>query len=80
MTSTKPHLEEYGWTAVPRNRSNVPTEQAAETKPTDLEFDKDWPNTDVVRKAQEYVKGRLSPETYNHSIRVYHYGECLPRG
>lgn len=53
----------------------MPTEQTAETKPTDLDFEKDWPNTDVVRKAQEYIKAQLSLETYNHSIRVYHYGE-----
>ena len=78
MSSTKSQLEEYGWTAVPRDRTNVPTEEAAESKPTDLDFEKDWPSTDVVRKAQEYVKGQLSTETYNHSIRVYHYGEPLP--
>jgi cyanamide hydratase len=35
------------------------------------------PNTAVARAVEEYVKKELSPETYNHSVRVYFYGSCF---
>jgi hypothetical protein len=33
------------------------------------------PDTPVVRAVDEYVKAELSPATYNHSVRVYFYGD-----
>lgn len=73
-TMSKPHQEEYGWTAVPRGRSNVPSEHDAKTTGVEVNFDSIWPQTAVVKQAQAYVKEKLPEETYNHSLRVYCYG------
>ena len=32
------------------------------------------PDTKIVHAINEYVKKELSPETYNHCMRVYFYG------
>lgn len=74
MTS-KQQLEEFGWNDVPRNRSNVPSESQAKTAATEIDYEKIWPKTNVVKKAEEYVKAKLPKETFNHSLRVYCYGE-----
>lgn len=70
----KQHIEEFGWLAVPRDRSNIPSKEKATTTPTDVDFDQIWPRTDVVMKAQEFVQKALPHETYNHSLRVFCYG------
>jgi cyanamide hydratase len=67
-------VEEFGWTAVPRNRSNVPSADGAKTHTVSVEFGDIWPTSGLVKKAQEYAKKELSAETYNHSLRVYCYG------
>jgi len=36
------------------------------------------PDTPVVRAIEKYVKAELSPQTYNHSVRVYFYGSVYP--
>jgi len=73
--TTKP--EEFGWVAVPRNRSNVPSADDANTHAITVNLGDIWPDTEVVRKANEYAKRELSPETYNHSLRVYCYGHTI---
>jgi cyanamide hydratase len=70
----KQQVEEFGWTAVPRNRSNIPSAKDADTHAASVVSADIWPNTEVVKKAQEYAKHELSKETYNHSLRVYCYG------
>jgi cyanamide hydratase len=74
---SKPQVEEFGWTAVPRNRSNMPSESSAKTTPVPVNFDSIWPKTNVVKQAQEHVKKILPTQTYNHSLRVYCYGHTL---
>lgn len=32
------------------------------------------PDTKIVHAVNEYVKKELSPETYNHCMRIYFYG------
>lgn len=71
----KQQTEEYGWPAVPRNRSNIPSEGSARTESVNVRFEDIWPKTEVVQKASDYVKQRLPQETYNHSLRVYCYGK-----
>lgn len=75
---SKQHIEEFGWTAVPRDRSNVPSDKDCDTTTTTVDFDAIWPTTDVVRKATEWVQARLPIETFNHSLRVYCYGTFRP--
>jgi cyanamide hydratase len=70
----KQNIEEFGWTAVPRNRSNVPSAIDDKTTAITVNFHEIWPKTPVVQKAQEYAKTELPKETYNHSLRVYCYG------
>jgi len=74
---SKANIEEYGWTAVPRNRSNIPSESDAKTTAIQVDFEDIWPTTGVVRKVQEHVKQTLPQETYNHSLRVYCYGYAM---
>ena len=69
--------EEFGWTAVPRNRSNVPSADNVKTQDVTVIVGDIWPNTGLVTKANEYAKHELSQETYNHSLRVYCYGTCI---
>jgi hypothetical protein len=70
----KQEVEEFGWTAVPRNRSNIPSAKDADTRAAFVISADIWPNTQVVKKAQEYARKELLRETYNHSLRVYCYG------
>lgn len=72
---TKSNTEEFGWTEVPRNRSNIPSEQEAKTSSVEVEFGTIWPKTRVVESATKYVKENLPQETFNHSLRVYCYGK-----
>ncbi|KAK0284570.1 hypothetical protein LTR91_013542 [Friedmanniomyces endolithicus] len=74
---SKQQTGEFGWLPVPRNRSNIPTKANANSTKDDVEFNRIWPTTDVVRQAQAYVKQALSTETYNHSLRVYCYGHTM---
>jgi cyanamide hydratase len=70
----KQQVEEFGWTAVPRNRSNIPSAKDADTHAVSVVSADIWPNTEVVKKARDHAKKELSKETYNHSLRVYCYG------
>lgn len=70
----KIQTEEYGWAAVPRDRSNIPSKASCEATATPVEFEAIWPKTEVVKKAEEWAKGRLPKETFNHSLRVYCFG------
>lgn len=67
--------DEFGWTSVPRNRSNVPKASDVEAKSIPVGFDAIWPRTPIVARAQEHVKEQLPEKTYNHSLRVYCYGQ-----
>lgn len=70
----KTETQEYGWEAVPRDRSNVPSSDNSSTTNATVDFQAIWPQTAVVKKAEEWVKARLPKETWNHSLRVYCYG------
>lgn len=73
----KPQIDNFGWTAVPRNRCNIPSEDTAKTEPASVPFQSIWPRSALVSKAQDYIKHRLPQETYNHSLRVYAYGHVM---
>ena len=74
---SKQQTEEFGWTAVPRDRSNIPSQSTATSSTSPPPFEAIWPTTDVVRKAQEHVHNALPQETYNHSLRVFCYGHHM---
>lgn len=75
---SKQHVEEFGWTAVPRNRSNIPSADDAKTQAVTVNFEDIWPKTGLVKRARDHAKQELPKETYNHSLRVYCYGTCHP--
>jgi hypothetical protein len=71
-------IRSYGWTAVPRDRSNVPSAEEAAAPQTDaaaVDITGIWPDNELTKKARDYAKRELPTETYNHSLRVYAYGE-----
>lgn len=73
----KSQIEQFGWTAVPRNRSNVPSATQAKTASIPINFDSIWPQTAVVKKASDHVQKILPTKTWNHSLRVYCYGHAI---
>lgn len=73
----KPHTEEYGWTAEPRNRSTVPTPSSAKTTSIPINVSQIWPSTPLVQTAQKHIQTILPRRTYNHSLRVYAYGHTI---
>lgn len=73
----KAQLEDFGWVAVPRDRTNIPTAQTVTTQAINVDFKAIWPQTEAVKKAEAHVKPQLPAETYNHSLRVYCYGHTI---
>ncbi|CZT25523.1 related to Cyanamide hydratase [Ramularia collo-cygni] len=69
--------DQFGWTSVPRNRSNVPSDDKVTANAVKVNFEGVWPKTSVVNEAQAYAKMHLSEQTYNHSLRVYYYGHTI---
>ena len=69
-------VQANGWTAVPVSTkkiidSVVELQEVPPYKTQDIPF----PSEDkLVAEAEAFVKARLSPEAYNHSIRVFYWG------
>ncbi|KAI0200751.1 hypothetical protein F4808DRAFT_470212 [Astrocystis sublimbata] len=68
----------HGWTAVPVD-ANVIFEKKPIIKPSpllssDVHFPADDP---VVAQVHKYAKHHLTEQTYNHSMRVYHWGYSI---
>jgi len=74
MSSIEVHAN--GWTAVPVSAkkiidSVVKLQETPPYKTQDIPF----PSEDkLVAEAQAFAKARLSPEAYNHSMRVFYWG------
>lgn len=66
---------EYGWPAVPRD-FEVLLKNAVPARTVDVK-DIQEPTTDLAVKVREYAKSHLPGPTFNHSLRVYYYGEYL---
>jgi cyanamide hydratase len=81
MPNTSP--DTHGWTAVPRSSSAFLADcSPKDTKPVKAE-DIKLPTSEVAQKTLAYEQKHLSEPTFNHSLRVYHYGTashpyCLP--
>ncbi|GAW19250.1 hypothetical protein ANO14919_087350 [Xylariales sp. No.14919] len=83
MSSTTPaasadDIPRHGWTAVPRDASVIfdkkPMIKPSILKVSDAQFPDDDP---VVNEVQHYAKEHLPEQTYNHSMRVYHWGYSI---
>lgn len=67
-------VEQYGWTAVLRD----PAGMLRDTKTSDLRpltiSDVKEADTPLAKAIKDYAKAELPTQTFNHSMRVYHYG------
>ncbi|RGP70210.1 cyanamide hydratase [Fusarium sporotrichioides] len=69
-------IKANGWTAVPLNAKEIlDTVGKLVEGPTYKVEDIQFPSNDkLVAEAQSFAKERLSPEAYNHSMRVFYWG------
>ncbi|KAI1828334.1 hypothetical protein F4861DRAFT_178261 [Xylaria intraflava] len=70
----------HGWTAVPVDANVIfnetPIVKPSALKSADVPFPSDDP---VVAAIQRYAREHLLEQTYNHSMRVYHWGYSIMR-
>ncbi|KAI0406748.1 hypothetical protein F4802DRAFT_93840 [Xylaria palmicola] len=68
-------IAKHGWTPVPTDANVIfdkkPIVKPSALKVADIRFPADDP---VVAQVQRYAKEHLTEQTYNHSMRVYHWG------
>ena len=67
-------ITEFGFTAVVRDPEKLLPRYQKDSPYIPLSGI-ELPATQVVKVVEEYVRKELSPETYNHSVRVYYYGK-----
>ncbi|KAH8808395.1 hypothetical protein F5884DRAFT_369000 [Xylogone sp. PMI_703] len=76
---SNPAIEKYGWTAVPRkvetllSQSQNASDPARAIPVSTIEL----PTSQLTKSVWQYVKDRLPVETFNHSMRVYYYGQAI---
>ncbi|OTB02605.1 hypothetical protein M426DRAFT_74535 [Hypoxylon sp. CI-4A] len=72
-------LSKHGWNAVPVDGNAILEGKPYLHKPSPLTVkDIPFPSDDpLVAKVQEYAKLHLTEQTYNHSMRVYHWGYSI---
>ncbi|CRG85035.1 hypothetical protein PISL3812_02184 [Talaromyces islandicus] len=83
MSSDSISIQEYGYTAVPASAQKLLNEY--DTKPfspppafaSATNSDIAIPNTALAKRIHSYAKSHLPEPTYNHSLRVYHYGLAI---
>jgi len=69
----------HGWTAVPRDAKAILAGKPYINKPASLLVkDIPFPTDPLVAKVREYAQNKLSPQTFNHSMRVYYFCPSLP--
>ena len=77
-------INTYGFTAVPASAQALLTSTPAYPPPTTapipiLVSDTPIPNTPLATRINAYAKAHLPTPTYNHSLRVYHFGLAIKR-
>ncbi|KAI1445066.1 cyanamide hydratase [Annulohypoxylon stygium] len=72
-------IAKHGWNAVPVDGNAILNGKPYLHKPSPLSAkDIPFPSDDpIVTGAQEYAKKHLIEQTYNHSMRVYHWGYSI---
>ena len=72
------HVSEYGFQAVPRDAAKILHGKENVVDPTPLAISRiEFPDTALVKAVHSYAKIELPSRTFNHSMRVYYYGERL---
>lgn len=71
-------ITSYGWTAIPRKTSTLLSQSPTTTPAPPLTVsDLPTPTTPLSQSIQAYAHTHLPIETYNHSLRVFHYGHAI---
>jgi cyanamide hydratase len=80
MSSSVDPVTAYGFTAVLSSAATlIATDPPATPAPFIAVTEFPIPTTPLARRINEYVKSRLPEPTYNHSLRVYHFGLAIKR-
>ncbi|KAI9808326.1 MAG: hypothetical protein M1825_004783 [Sarcosagium campestre] len=69
-------VELHGWTAVVRDSKILLAPLQDKSTPLPLSS-LPFPTSALVSRVDAYAKEKLPPGTYNHSMRVYHYGSAI---
>ncbi|KAJ5987093.1 urea hydro-lyase/cyanamide hydratase [Penicillium sp. IBT 35674x] len=77
-------IKEYGFTAVPASATALLTSTPAyprlHANPPPIPISETpIPTTALAQRINEYAKTHLAEPTYNHSLRVYHYGLAIKK-
>ena len=82
LTDMDDAFTKYGFTPLPADQTKT---APSTTEPAALDIkDLEPPHSPLADRIDKYAKGKLSPDTYRHSLRVYSYGraiaqECFPQ-
>ncbi|KAL7940710.1 hypothetical protein V8C42DRAFT_336760 [Trichoderma barbatum] len=70
-----------GWTSVRRHAGTLFGDRPSTTVPLPLPITElGFPSSDsVVAKTVNYAKAMLPPQTFNHSMRTYHFGMAITK-
>jgi len=77
-------IKEYGFTAVPASASTLltstPSYPKPNTTPTFISItETPIPSTPLAQRINIYARTNLPEPTYNHSLRVYHFGLAIKK-
>jgi hypothetical protein len=68
-------VEKYGWTSVPHDQS-VLLKDVSPWDPANYSVSEiQVPDSEIAKKVTEYAKERLPEQVFNHSMRVFYYGQ-----
>ncbi|KAL8835238.1 MAG: hypothetical protein Q9170_003400 [Blastenia crenularia] len=71
-------IKMYGWEAKPRDVSVLLQGPKSNRHPEPQKVASNkLPDTSLAKSVLEYAKKELNVETFNHSMRVYHYGKAI---
>lgn len=71
-------VHEHGWTAVPRSLDKLVNSRKDPKPPTPISIDDmPLPNSELVQQVMKYAKDNLPAETFNHSMRVFYFGQHI---
>lgn len=77
-------IKEFGFTAVPASASTLLTSTPTYPKPNTAPIaipvsETPIPTTPLAQRINTYARTHLPEPTYNHSLRVYHFGQAIKK-
>ena len=78
MTSLEQHEQQHGWSAVPRSLDKLVASRKNPQSPRPIKVeDISIPESSLVKQITEYAKGNLPGPAFNHSMRVFYFGQAI---